>query len=380
MKKGLILLILIIPIVSFGQKKTVKPKKKKKSELLKENKRLEHNVMTSEKQVKILKAERDSLYNLLKKQPAQPAKPTSTTTKPDPFSNTESGKVDCSKEVEKYKNEASYWKAFVERKMPEEIKYTEDVSNSNAWFRNEIINKLAASSNGQTAISSKVISSFQTGFDVYVVDPSKNSNKVVLYLKNKEGQSYRSLGKLNTSLKRNNKKLLFAMNGGMYKPDGMPQGLFIENGKEKMKIDLRKDEYGNFYMMPNAVFLIDTFGMPKVVRSTEFESYRNQTKYATQSGPALVLNDTYNSHFNQWSTSRKVRNGVGVTRDNKLVFVISRGPVNLYDFATFFNKILDCPNALYLDGVVSKMYCPSIGRNRNEDIGGNFGPIIGILE
>jgi uncharacterized protein YigE (DUF2233 family) len=63
-----------------------------------------------------------------------------------------------------------------------------------------------------------------------------------------------------------------------------------------------------------------------------------------------------------------------------LVFVISRGPVNLYDFATFFNKILDCPNALYLDGVVSKVYCPILGRDRHQDIGGNFGPIIGITE
>lgn len=366
MKKGFILLLIILlPALVFGQKKR---------ELKAENRRLKYDVEMLNKRLKIM-VENDSIENV--KNNTNLEKPNNI----DPFqnSNTKSEK-DCGEVTEGYEKEVAYWKGIVEKKMPKEFRYSEDIADQKDWFRNEVNNKLIISLNGRIAIRSEQIESFQTGFDIYVIEPIKNKENIALYLKDEKGENYSSLGKLNTSLNRNDKKLLFAMNAGMYAPSGMPQGLFIENRKEEVKIDLRTDEYGNFYMMPNGVFFIDTLGYPKVVNSTEFEGYRGQVQFATQSGPALVLKDVYNSHFNQWSDSRKVRNGVGVTRDNKLIFVISRSPINLYDFATFFNKILDCPNALYLDGVVSKVYCPELGRDRSQDIGGNFGPIIGITE
>lgn len=362
-----------MPLISFGQKKAAKKKKLSKKELALANDKLTYEIETNKLQIEKLTADRDSLNKIIATQKRKPAT-TATKPKTDAFAET----VDCSKEIEAHKKEIARLKSLIPESA--ETVYDREVNTQRDWFRNEVNTKLAVSQNGQAAIHSERIPSFQTGFDVYVVDPSKNPKSVALYLKDNKGEGYRSLGKLNTSLKRKKQKLLFAMNGGMYRPDGMPQGLFIENGKEKAKIDLREDEYGNFYMMPNGVFFIDTFGMPNVVSSPNFANYRGSVRYATQSGPALVLDGTYNSHFNQWSKSRKVRNGVGVTRDNKLVFVISRGPVNLYDFATFFHKVLDCPNALYLDGVVSKMYCPALGRERSEDIGGHFGPIIGISE
>jgi uncharacterized protein YigE (DUF2233 family) len=381
MKKSIFILIIsFVPFLAFSQSK---------KELKKEVVRLKSEVEQGEERIEGFKKEttsymrqRDSLQNLI----------SGKTVAIKTVEVVDSSKLgNCETELEKYKKEAAKWKKIVADKLPDEIRKEEERIKANAvyksevaaqkkWFQQKITTQLAASSNGRTAIKSIDVPSLRTGFDVYVVDMKKNESKVKLYLKDEKGENYSSLGKLNTSLKRSGQKVVFGMNGGMYTPQGLPQGLFIENGIEKAKIDLIQDAYGNFYMQPNGIFLIDTSGNPFVINTKAFEKYRGITKYATQSGPALVLDDVYNPNFNQWSTSRKMRNGVGVTRDGKLVFVISRGNVNLFDFATFFNQILDCPNALYLDGVVSKMYCPELERERREDIGGGFGPIIGVVD
>ncbi len=382
MKKSIYILIVIgfIPFITFGQSK--KELRREVERLKGEVEQYEVRIEGFKKETSLYMKQRDSLQNLIS------GKSVSIKT----VEVVDSSKLaECEAEIANYKKEAARWKKIVVDNLPDEIRkeeerikantvYKSEVAAQKKWFQQKITTQLAASSNGRTAIKSIDIPSLQTGFDVYVVDLKKNKDKVKLYLKDSKGENYSSLGKLNTNLKRSGQNIVFAMNGGMYTPQGLPQGLFIENGIEKAKVDLIQDAYGNFYMQPNGVFLIDTSGNPFVINTKAFEKYRGVTKYATQSGPALVLNDVYNAHFNQWSKSRKMRNGVGVTRDGKLVFVISRGNVNLYDFATFFNQILDCPNALYLDGVVSKMYCPELERERREDIGGGFGPIIGVTD
>lgn len=40
-----------------------------------------------------------------------------------------------------------------------------------------------------------------------------------------------------------------------------------------------------------------------------------------------------------------------------------------------FKDKLHCKDALYLDGAISKMYLPELGRY---DLGGDFGAIIGV--
>ncbi|RWY49348.1 hypothetical protein [Mucilaginibacter gilvus] len=61
----------------------------------------------------------------------------------------------------------------------------------------------------------------------YRIDPKKQEIK--LYWQNKQGQNFASIQNLKTSLEKNKQTLLFAMNGGMYKPGGSPQGLYIQN-------------------------------------------------------------------------------------------------------------------------------------------------------
>jgi uncharacterized protein YigE (DUF2233 family) len=57
-----------------------------------------------------------------------------------------------------------------------------------------------------------------------------------------------------------------------------------------------------------------------------------------------------------------VRNGVGVVSSERVVLVISREPVSLHGFATFFRDKLGCRDALYLDGAISGMWAPGLGR------------------
>jgi uncharacterized protein YigE (DUF2233 family) len=94
---------------------------------------------------------------------------------------------------------------------------------------------------------------------------------------------------------------------------------------------------------------------------------------ATQSGPLLVSNGKLHPKFLPDSPSLYVRNGVGVTRDSQVVFAMSLLPVNLYEFAALFRDTLGCPNALYLDGSISQVYAPDLGR---EFLGGDFAGII----
>ncbi|HBS32708.1 MAG TPA: hypothetical protein DEA40_13365, partial [Parvularcula sp.] len=85
--------------------------------------------------------------------------------------------------------------------------------------------------------------------------------------------------------------------------------------------------------------------------------------FATQSGPMLVIGGAIHPKFLPEGTSRKRRNGVGVRADGTLVFAISDTPVTFHEFASYFRDALNCPDALYLDGAISRIFAPEIGRD-----------------
>jgi len=216
-------------------------------------------------------------------------------------------------------------------------------------------------------------------FDVVKIDLRKTP--VHFFWKNKNGQLIRSLKNLKKEIENQGNELLFAMNGGMYQRDRNPQGLFIENGKTIKSLDTLQNGYGNFYLQPNGVFFIqnDSAG---VLPSTLFSrrvlgtSQKNiNPTWATQSGPMLLINEKVHPIFKEGSTNLNIRNGVGVISKHEIVFVISQKKVNLFDFATFFKEELNCKNALYLDGFVSRAYIPKLNR---KDLDGNFGVMIGV--
>jgi uncharacterized protein YigE (DUF2233 family) len=63
-----------------------------------------------------------------------------------------------------------------------------------------------------------------------------------------------------------------------------------------------------------------------------------------------------------------------VAEDGALWLAISNEPVNFHDFARLFRDVLGTPDALYLDGSVSRLYRRDTGR---QDPGFPMGPIIG---
>lgn len=170
--------------------------------------------------------------------------------------------------------------------------------------------------------------------------------------------------------------LAFAMNAGMYHPDRRPVGLYVEEGVKTAPIVTREGP-GNFAMLPNGVFCIRPDGGFDVIESRAFAAAPPDCRFATQSGPMLVIDGTLHPRFIPGSASRFVRNGVGVSADGtRAVFAISDRPVNFHDFARLFRDGLGLPRALYFDGRVSRLYAPGIGRN---DGGFPMGPIVGLL-
>ena len=209
-------------------------------------------------------------------------------------------------------------------------------------------------------------------FVSYIVNPKKQN--LEFFWKNEKGENFKNAENLISWLKSKNKKLLFSTNGGMYKKDNSPQGLFIENKIVKSEIDTSNGN-GNFYLKPNGVFYLTTDKNPMICKTEDFAN-NGKIKYATQSGPMLVINGEIHTAFKKNSTNLNIRNGVGILPNNQIVFVISKMEINFYVFAEYF-KNLGCKNALYLDGFVSRTYLPE---KNWKQIDGNFGVIIGVTE
>ena len=201
-----------------------------------------------------------------------------------------------------------------------------------------------------------------------------------LFLNDENGEPYRDFSPLQEALEARGKALLFAMNAGMYRKDRSPVGLYVENRQEKHKLSL-KDGPGNFHLKPNGVFWIqdNKEGMISALVTTagEFAEGAHHVREATQSGPMLVIDGELHPKFLVDATSRKRRNGVGVRKDGTVVFAISDTLVTFYEFASYFRDDLATPNALYLDGTISRLYAPDVGR---DDGGAAMGPIIGVVE
>lgn len=219
------------------------------------------------------------------------------------------------------------------------------------------------------------IKRYDNTFDCYIVNIQKS--KLRFFWRNKNGQEYRSFKNLLYQLHRQNETLLFATNAGMYTPQNAPQGLYVENSKQMIPLDLSPQGDGNFYMKPNGVFMIDTEGNAHIQTSEEFVKCKDSILHATQSGPMLLNQGKIHPTFTQGSSNKYIRNGVGIISPHQVVFIISQKPVNFYDFASLFKDYFKCKEALYLDGAISQMFLPEIGRF---DLEGDFGPMIGILK
>lgn len=210
-------------------------------------------------------------------------------------------------------------------------------------------------------------------FDVVEVDPDRHD--IRLFWRRPDGTPFLTLDNVRAWTAAHGDSLIAATNAGIYEPGYVPTGLFIEDGDVKHPLNLDDGE-GNFFLKPNGVFLVTATGA-RIVASTDFEAVTEPVRYATQSGPLLVSGGTIHPGFTPGSSNCRLRSGVGVSAEGKVYLVISNGALNFYDFATFFKEALHCPDALYLDGAISSLYAPSLGRVEGSKE--QYAGILGVL-
>jgi len=160
----------------------------------------------------------------------------------------------------------------------------------------------------------------------------------------------------------------FAMNGQMYtSPGRKPVGLYIENRKIKHSLKLVDNDKVNFGINPQAVFYIDTNGKAGIADAKKIDTRAYQ--WATQLAPMLLQEGTINPKIKNFKGLCKNRNGVGITREGKIVFIFAPQPTTLPELAAMFSK-QGCITAAYIDGFVSDYWSP--GRTTE----GSYGVVI----
>lgn len=219
-------------------------------------------------------------------------------------------------------------------------------------------------------------------YTVCTVDPATADLR--LFWQDDDKQPFRDFSRVADAVAKQGRTLIFAMNAGMFENDFSPVGLYIENGTELRPANEATRtgtpaQIPNFYKKPNGVFYIGADGAGILPTKTFLEQKPN-ARFATQSGPMLMISGEVHPAFIPGSTDRTRRDGVGICDGGKLVFAISENGVNFHDFARLFRDELKCPNALFLDGGRGVgLYQPALNRNDRSGHGG-FGPIFGILE
>lgn len=190
-----------------------------------------------------------------------------------------------------------------------------------------------------------------------------------------DGNTIRSFEALGAFLGRDASRVRFAMNAGMFNDAGAPIGLFISEGAQSHALS-RTDGPGNFHMKPNGVFWQGENSAVHVDATDAYAAEPRAARFATQSGPMLVIDGELHPQFQHDGPSRYLRNGVGVRDEHTAYFVISSGVVSFGRFARFFRDELNCDDALFLDGSVSSLWAPQMDR-RDEST--DLGPMAVVL-
>ncbi len=197
---------------------------------------------------------------------------------------------------------------------------------------------------------------------------SASPKNVKLHWRNKLGRNFETLSSLHDHLLLELATPLALMNAGIFEvgSDGnyQPQGLHVENGEMLRPVNTKSARNANFYMKPNGIFYIDTYGA-HIVRTEDYAP-TEQVRVAVQSGPLLFDKCGVHPSFLEGSNSRKRRNAVALRDESEVVFALSDYPINFFDFAQTLRLTHGCSAALYMDGSISDLWLSSGQRAPND--------------
>jgi uncharacterized protein YigE (DUF2233 family) len=200
------------------------------------------------------------------------------------------------------------------------------------------------------------------GYRVVHVDLRRET--LELHWRSEAGDAFGSIEALRAWGDAQGRHLRFATNAGIYDRQFAPLGLYVEDGKTRVPLNMARGNpnSGNFSLLPNGVFVVDAQGHAKVMTSQAWHDAKTPTpRLATQSGPMLLIDGEVNPAFTDASESMKWRSGVCARSPDEVIFAVSESPVNFHAFARLFRDELHCRDALFLDGTISQMYVDGEG-------------------
>lgn len=212
------------------------------------------------------------------------------------------------------------------------------------------------------------------GYTVCLYD--SRAHEIRLVWAGADGQAIGSFAGLTRLAGFDARRVRFAANAGMYEKDRSPVGLFVADGAVERPLNTQSGT-DNFYLLPNGVFSVGRDGRVRVETTQDYERRGGAPRWATQSGPMLIIGGALHPAITPKGTSRKRRNGVGACGATIAAFVISEAEVSFGELARFFRDELKCENALFLDGVVSSLWWPAQGRM---DAAHKLGPMAIVSE
>jgi uncharacterized protein YigE (DUF2233 family) len=188
-------------------------------------------------------------------------------------------------------------------------------------------------------------------------------------------EATRTIPALQSLLGQQGRKVVVAMNAGIFESPDVPTGLHIERTTQLSPLNLSQKakaacDADNFYLAPNGVFYVDTRGAHISVTS-KYLATASTVRLATQSGPMLVYDSMPHACFTRFR-KRLLRNAIGVKDERLVYFAATVDSSTFSNMATLFRDSLGCANALYMDGSISSLLAPGfwISGSRDQEYAG----------
>ena len=206
-----------------------------------------------------------------------------------------------------------------------------------------------------------------------------DASRLHLFVDDNQGQPVRTLRRASELAAAPERRLVFAMNAGIYEPDLRPTGLAVEAGRTLAPLNTRAGS-GNFHSAPNGVFYVTAAGAA-IARTDAFAAAMPRgVRLATQSGPILLEDGAMPAaavRAEPGPQARRLKRNAVCADHGAATLVMVDRPVTLHALALLLRDEVGCRDALYLDGAISQVLDTRSGR---VDEAVPLGPILGVVD